>query len=86
MPEGVIPHDKRYDGKKILDVYNVKSADDIVSIEVVSPYEKNIFGATTPKVVNTITKKENIEGFYPATGYMKGYLGYFKLSDKFKNF
>lgn len=51
-------------GIRILDVYNVTSADDIVSIEEFSPYAVNKMGITIPQVINVYTDKEYIERFY----------------------
>lgn len=134
--------DKPTDGKRILEVYNITSADDIISIKEISPLEKNIFGITTPKILKVHKDREFIErfytefasitdvgnetycndlyanateeqwqdiyeesikgmrnfylsfknglkielSFYPETGYMKGYLAYYKLSDEFSDF
>lgn len=56
--------DKPNDAKRILEVFNVTKADDIVSIEEIAPYEKNILGVTTPKVLKVHKDREFIERFY----------------------
>ena len=56
--------DKPTDGIRILEVYNVTDSNDIITIEEISPYEKNFLGTTTPKILNVHTDRKFIERFY----------------------
>ncbi|WP_105614749.1 hypothetical protein [Vallitalea okinawensis] len=63
--------DQPNDAKRILEVYNVTSPEDIVCIEEFSPYAVNKIGITVPQTVNIFKDKEYIEHFYSEYKDMK---------------
>lgn len=63
--------DIKTDAIQNLKVFNVTSSVDILSIDIINPYNKNILGITKPKILKNITDSEIIKKFYNEYKNMK---------------
>lgn len=63
--------DVKIDAIQNLKVFNVTSSEDILNIDIINPYNKNILGITNSKILKNISDSEIIKKFYNEYKNMK---------------